>query len=136
MCRVVFRSGSTSWGIDVNSSGISPYRHARADTYDPAKPVALLAAASVSLALFLPMLGGDGAGGDAGTLADGGSQFVAYVLIGVALMLIGTFAMPRGSAGIALAGGAGTVIGGMFGFMATRPQLVHFGWRQCSPRQG
>lgn len=89
-------------------------------SHDPAKTVALLAAISLALALWLPMLGGSDAGGsDAGTLADGGSEFVAYVLIAVALMLIGAFAMPRGSTGAALAGGAGTAVGGFFGFMSS-----------------
>ena len=88
-------------------------------THDPAKTVALLAAISLVLALWLPMLGGSDAGGsDAGTLADGGGEFIAYVLLAVALMLIGIFAMPRGSTGAALAGGAGTAVGGFFGFMS------------------
>jgi hypothetical protein len=88
-------------------------------THDPAKTVALLAAISLVLALWLPVLSGnDAGGGSAGSLADGGSEFVAYVLISVALMLIGIFAMPRGSTGAALAGGAGTAVGGVFGFMS------------------
>lgn len=86
----------------------------------PGQIVAVLAAVSLAMSVWLPMLDANGRPqARSVSLQDGAGRLVAYVLISAGIVLVGAFATPHGTRGVALAAGAAAPIAGLFTFAAS-----------------